>query len=166
MPTSSVGNKSKSGAGGFACPFSRRSGVTLLELLIVITIIAVVAGVSYPSVAAGLDGMRLRSTADAIAGFLNTALDRAERRQEVIEVWISARESAMTARSAGLVWQRRLEIPAPSTIARPEEPQRILLYPGGTVPRITIDLMNPSGRHRLVTIDPLTGSARAEGENK
>jgi hypothetical protein len=121
------------------------------------------AGLAYPSISAGLDGLRLRSAADGIAGFLNSALVRAERRQEVIEVAILPQENALTARSAGLVWVRRLDIPKPTTIAAPAEARRLLLYPGGTVPRMAIDLVNPSGRHRTISIDPVNGAARADG---
>ena len=66
MPTSSVGVT------------SNRRGVTLIEMLIVMAVIALVAGLVTPSVSAGLDSLRLRSTSDAMIGFLNTALARAE----------------------------------------------------------------------------------------
>ena len=62
-------------------------------MLIVVTLIALVAGLSYPSVASGLDSLRLRSASDAIVAFLNTALDRADRRQQAVEIRISPREN-------------------------------------------------------------------------
>src|SRR4029078_8980720 len=88
MRTSSVGTTNS------------QRGVTLLELLIVITLIAIVAGLSYPSLAAGLDSRRLRSASDSIAGFLTTAVDRADRRQQAVEIVISPRENVLLARTA------------------------------------------------------------------
>src|SRR5262249_1334102 len=100
-PRPLAGQGARRGAGGPPHKGSEArqpAGVPLLDLLIVITIVAAMAGLAYPSISASLDGLRLRSAADGIAGFLNTALDRAERRQEVIEVAILPQENALTAR--------------------------------------------------------------------
>ena len=43
--------------------------------------------------------------------FLNTALDRADRRQQAVEIRISPRENSLTARAADLSFTRRLELP-------------------------------------------------------
>src|SRR5437879_8927877 len=99
MPTLSVG------------AINNKRGVTLLELLIVVTLIALVAGLSYPSVASGVDSLRLRSASDGIVGFLNTAIDRAARRQQVILIWISPRDNVMTARSPDMEFSRRFDLP-------------------------------------------------------
>jgi len=45
-------------------------------MLIVMAIVALIAGMAAPSVSSGLDSLRMRSTSDAIVGFLNTALAR------------------------------------------------------------------------------------------
>src|SRR5689334_21862186 len=68
---------------------NRQSGVTLLELMVVVTLIAIVAGLSYPAAAAGVDSLRLRSAADRVVAFLDTSIERAERRQQVMEIRIS-----------------------------------------------------------------------------
>src|ERR1700681_1370283 len=57
-------------------------GVTLIEALIVVAIIAMIAAVSFPAVSSGLDTLRLRSASDSIVSFLNIALDHADRRQQ------------------------------------------------------------------------------------
>ncbi len=121
MPTLSVGviNRQR------GVTLAGEAGVTLLEMMIVVTLLAVAMGLVYPSVNNGLDGIRLRSAADGIAGVVNSALTRAERRQ-----------------------------------------RRFLFYPGGAVPRIGIEIVNPSGRRRIVSVDPVTGAARIEEETK
>lgn len=153
MPTSSAG------------AISRERGVTLLELLIVMTLIALVVGVSYPSAAAGVESLRLRSVADTVVSFLNTAVDRATRRQQVIEIWISPKENVLIARSPDLAFLRRLDIPEsfritsvlPQAQVNSNEPRRFLLYPGGTAPRIGVEISNSAGRKRWVSMDPFTG---------
>lgn len=158
MPTSSVGVTNK------------QKGVTLIEMMVVVTLIAIVAGLSYPSVASGVDSLRLRSASDAIVAFLNTALERADRRQQAVEISISPKDSVLVARSADLGFVRRLDLPEavhiagvrPAAEINPDEPRRFVVYPGGAVPRIGIDIVNNSGRRRTVSIDPITGVPRSE----
>jgi prepilin-type N-terminal cleavage/methylation domain-containing protein len=168
MPTLSVGVTNKVGQ----APGLPERGVTLLELLIVVTLIALMTGISYPSVASGVDSLRLRSASDGIVGFLNTAIDRADRRQQVIQVWISPRDNLMTARSPDQEFSRRFELPAtvrilsvqPRAQTATDEPRAFLFYPGGTVPPIGVEIVNQAGRRRLVRIDPITGVPRSEVE--
>jgi prepilin-type N-terminal cleavage/methylation domain-containing protein len=149
-------------------------GVTLIELLIVATVIALVVGLSFPSAATGVDSLRIRSASDKIVAFLNTALDRADRRQQVVEIRISVRENAISARTADLSFDRTFEVPDPIRItavepalaegANPDVQRRFLVYPGGTAPRIAIDLASHDGRRRRVIVDPVTGTPHSELE--
>ncbi|MBI1896124.1 MAG: prepilin-type N-terminal cleavage/methylation domain-containing protein [Acidobacteria bacterium] len=145
-------------------------GVTLLELLIVVSIIGVIAAVSFPAVTSGLDSLRLRSASDTIVSFLNAALNRAERRQEPMEVTISRAENALVLRSIDPNFVRRLDMPEGVRIERlhptnfyEDEPARaVLLLPGGAVPRLGIEISNRKGARRIVRVDPITGVPRVE----
>jgi prepilin-type N-terminal cleavage/methylation domain-containing protein len=147
-----------------------RAGITLIELLIVMTLIALITGIAFPSAAAGIESLRLRSVSDRVVSFLNTAIDRASRRQQVIEVWISPKDNLLISRSPDLEFSRRLELPEgysiltilPAAEVSPEEPRRFLLYPGGGVPRIGVEIANRSGNKRMVSVDPFTELTRAE----
>jgi prepilin-type N-terminal cleavage/methylation domain-containing protein len=140
-------------------------GVTLLEMLIVVTLIALVARLTLPSVTSGLDSLRLRSATNSIVALLNTSLDRADRRQQAVEILISPRENAIIARSADNGFTRRVDLRSPIHIAAilpaveadPNQPRRFLIYPGGTVPGISIELAIDPGHKRTVSIDPITG---------
>jgi len=160
-----------------ACPlFQHRAaqerGVTLIEALIVVALIAMIAAISFPAITAGLDTLRLRSASDSIVSFLNIALDHADRRQQAVEVVVSPRENILLSRTADLAFQRTLDIPAQihivsvqpalPTLPNPEEPRHFLLYPGGSVPGIGIEISTLQGRRRLVSVDPVTGSPRSE----
>jgi len=140
------------------------------------TLIALVAGISFPSVAAGLDSLRLRSAGDQIVSFLNSSLDRAERRQQAVEIVVSPEQNALMARSSEVGFARRLDLPEPVRIiairsigpnlnqpnVSQNEERRFLLYPGGAPPRISIEIGIPRGRRRIITMDPLTGFPRSE----
>jgi hypothetical protein len=44
----------------------------------------------------------------------------------------------------------------------PTQPRRFLLYPGGTAPRIIVNLETNDGRKRRVIVDPFTGIPHSE----
>jgi len=137
--------------------------MTLLEALIVVALIALIAGLSFPSVNSGLDTLRLRSASDSIVSFLNVALDHADRRQQAVEVIISPRENLLLSRTADLGFSRRLDIPSQiHIVSETDEPRRFLVYPGGSIPRIGIQIATMQGRSRMVSVDPVTGSPGAQ----
>lgn len=149
---------------------SGRRGITLLEMLIVVSLIGLLTALSYSPVAAGLETLRLRSASDVVLSFLSAALDRAERKQAVVEVQILPVDNVLLARTADLTFVKRVDLPEGMRISRiqPEVPgadpravRRFLIYPGGAVPRIAVELVNPKGRRRIISLDPLTGTARA-----
>src|SRR5690349_12449807 len=126
MQTSSVGRTS-CGAGTPACSVDTRvdvplvsnprrsacaaSGVTLLEMVVVLALIGLIVAVSGPSVSAGIDSIRMTTASDSIASFLNTALTHAERKQQPVEVIISQKESKFTAISNVPGFTREMKLP-------------------------------------------------------
>ena len=140
------------------CPTS--SGVTLIEMLVVVTIIGLMAGIAFPAVSAGLDSVRLRSATDSIAAFLNAAVVRAERRQEPIELTISAKDSTLALYANEPGFTRELKMP--DGIVIEAAPERLILLPGAGVPGIGIQVANRHGSRRVVHLDPMTGFPRVE----
>ena len=139
-----------------------QSGVTLVEMLVVVAIIAIAAGISFPALAGGLESIRLKSASDSAAAFLNGALNRVNRRQEVVELIISPKQNALELYSTEPGFERRLELPQGITIAGDE--RHFILMPGGTAPRAAIVLGNSRGRHKLILIDPITGVPQVSDE--
>lgn len=135
-------------------------GVTLIEMLIVVAIAGVMAIIALPSFSNGLDNLRLSQASDSVAAFLNGALNRSERRQQVVEVSISPKEHTMLLRSADNSFARKLALPDGVTFEG--EPRRILLLPGSVPPRFGIQLINRRGIRRLINVDPITGVPKIE----
>jgi prepilin-type N-terminal cleavage/methylation domain-containing protein len=149
--------------------FVTQSGITLIEMLVVVTIISLMVGVTFPAVSAGIDSIRMASAGDSIAAFLNAGLNRAERRREVVEVTVSKTDNQISLASSEPGFSRTLAMPEGVNIsgvlpALPEETgeRRFPLFPGGTVPRIGIEIVNRRGARRVVRIDPATGVAQIE----
>jgi prepilin-type N-terminal cleavage/methylation domain-containing protein len=144
MRTSSAGNR------------DRRRGVTLIELLVTLAIISLLVGVSLPSVANGLTGIRLKSAASDVAVFLTGALNRAERHEQTMEIIVYPKENKLVLVSTEPGYAKTLEMPAGIHITG-DNPMRILLMPGSAPPRVAIDLFTDHGSHRIVKLDPVTG---------
>jgi len=145
-------------------------GVTLVEMLIVVAIIAVMVGITFPAVSSGIDSLRLISAADSLVSFLNGAMGRAERRQEAIEITVSKPDNSVSLRSTEPGYERKLEMPTGVTIENilplppleAEVKRSFLLYPGGAVPRMGIEIANRRGSRRTVRVNPLTGVPQVE----
>jgi prepilin-type N-terminal cleavage/methylation domain-containing protein len=151
MPMSIAGNKTAGNRVG------RPSGVTLLEMLIVVAIISVIAGISFPALTAGLAGVRLASAAGSVASFLTSSMNLVDRHEQPAAIVISPKENVLdvyTAASADKP-KTRLTMPAGVTIEG-DEPRRFMLFPGGAFPRITVVLRSEKGGRRSVQIDPVT----------
>jgi prepilin-type N-terminal cleavage/methylation domain-containing protein len=142
----------------------RRRGVTLLEMVIVVALAGLLATISYPAVSAGLETLRLASAGDAVGAFFNSALNRAERRQEAVEITVDLQQNTLDARSpAG--YQKRLALPGgvriaavlPAALDGEDRVRRFLVLPGGTPPGVTVELANAKGAARRVRVDPVTG---------
>src|ERR1019366_6020307 len=147
-----------------------QAGVTLIEMLIVVMIIAIIAGVSFPALTSGLSSARLFSASGSAASFLNLAMNRVERRELAAAIVISPKENqlAMYTAASGEKPEKTLQMPQGVSIEGDEQ-RRYLLQPGGTFPRITLMLRNDKGARRSVKIDPATGVPdvqRVTGDSK
>lgn len=143
------------------------SGVTLMEMMMVVALISLIAAISFPSVSSGIDSLRMTSASDSIVSFLNAALNRAERRQEAVEVTVSVQENQLVMRSPDPSFLRALAMPDGVRIAKihpaipvldEEETARVIvLYPGSAIPRFGVEIADRRGTRRIVRVDPITG---------
>lgn len=132
-------------------------GVTLLEMLIVVAIIATVAAVSFPALTSGIAGVRLSSAASGVASFLTSSMNTVERREQAAAIVITPKENRVDVFTAGSgVKPSHTFQPPPGITFEGEDPHRYLLFPGGSFPHIAVVLRNAKGSRRSVAIDPVT----------
>jgi len=143
-----------------------RRGITLVELVVVMALLGLLAGITFPTVSSGLDALRLNAASNSLVSFFNAALNQAERRQQAVEVTIWKTEHKLRLRSVEPGFARSLELPAgviiravlPPLPQEEDQPVRyIILYPGGALPRFGVEIASPKGGRRLVQVDPITG---------
>jgi prepilin-type N-terminal cleavage/methylation domain-containing protein len=146
-----------------------RRGITLIEMLVVVTIISLVVAISIPSVNSGLDSLRLHQAVRDVVSLFDAGLARAQRSQEVVEISVSPEENALWIRAPQSQFERKIELPEGVTITRvlpaglTEDnlaARSFYLYPGGSVPRFGIEMRNRRGQRRIVSVDPITGVPR------
>jgi type II secretory pathway pseudopilin PulG len=145
-------------------------------MMVVVAIIGLMIAISFPSVMAGLDSVRMSSATGTVAAFLNSAVNRAERKQQPVALIISVKDNliAMYGNEPGS--ERKLKLPDGVTIqavlpaidgGTPDQPRQMILMPGGTAPAIGILLANEHGTRRIVRLDPMTGYPHVESvENR
>ena len=142
-------------------------------MLVVVTLLSLLAGISYPSFSATIDSLRINTAADDIAALWNASLNRAERRQQPVEFAVSQNQNTIMAISADGSFRRSVQMPSGVRVAGvlprlpmdDQYPRRFLLNPGGSVPRVGIILANTRGVRRLVGVDPVSGVPRIQRLN-
>ena len=163
MPTALVGNRNKP---------RLRSGVTLIELLVVVMLISLLVGISFPAITSGIETLRLNAAVNNVVSFVNSGLNRAERRQQVVEVTIAKGANSLSLRSSDRTFRKELNMPDGIKIGNvlpelPEAadtnaPRSFLLYPGGVAPAFGVVLVNRKKAERIVRVDPITGVPQVE----
>jgi prepilin-type N-terminal cleavage/methylation domain-containing protein len=146
-----------------------QAGLTLMEMLVVVAIIGVMVGLAFPSITSGIETLRLRSATDEIVSSFGSAMNRADRRQVAVEVVVEKAAGRLVFASADPGYRREVTMPEGVTIERvlpailnldESLPRQFLIHPGGTPPRIALELKNRRNVRRLVTVDPITGTAQ------
>ena len=133
------------------------SGVTLIELLIVMAIVAVVVGIAYPNVTAGLDGIRLKTSADRAGAFWSAARQRADRYQQVVQLIVDPKKNELRAASVDGQWKDALAFDQHLSIRRPGERASYFLYPGSPSPKFELLLGAEDDTVAGVRVNILTG---------
>lgn len=139
----------------------RAAGFTLVEMLVVLAILALAAGISLPSLRGIVPAHRLNAAAEAVAGEIallrNEALRTGQAARLVFDPetarFVSSRRGAPALSMAG--WRVRVEAGTGSR-AGPGE-IRFLPDGGGSGGRITL---TGSGGSRILTVSRATGAIR------
>jgi len=140
-------------------------GITLIEMLVVLAIIGLIVAIATPSVANGIDSVRLATAAGDVSTFLNAAVNRTERRQQPVELVLSSKDDTIKLYSTEAGFSRELKLPDGVSLELPDEAEgvrRLIIMPGDTVPGIGIQIANRRGSRRIIHLDPMTGFPRVE----
>jgi len=135
----------------------KTSGLSLIELLIVMAIVGLMLGIAYPNVSSGLDGIRLKTSVSRAGAFWAAARQRADRFQEVVQVTVDPAANEIRALSAESPWREVYKLDTSIRIAGLEQPVNYLLYPGTPSPQFELRLASESGGVSGLRVNVLTG---------
>jgi type II secretion system protein H len=133
----------------------RQSGITLIEMLVVMTIVGLLAAVAAPSVGSGVETVRLRSAGERLAATMRTARDRAVRTRHYMEVSIDPKSRAVEMRDLEAGSLQSWELPQNIQLKSAKRVAGVM-YPDGGVQAMNVSLTNLRGRQVQVTMDPFT----------
>ena len=139
--------------------FKKRRGFTLIELLLVITIISVLAGVSFPFIKNTIQSTRFKSFSNKTYLFLDYAKTQAILRSIVLKVRIDLDNAIMVIIETDdeLVESVVYKINIPEKVSIESENEEIFFYPDGTLQPIQITISDDKGRSILVTSKGIDG---------
>lgn len=127
-----------------------RTGFTLIEMLVVLAVTALIAGLAFPAIERSLRGQAFESAADAMELGLRQARADAIRSGRATRLALSPDRHAILREGGAPV-----ELPAAIAVSLPT--QGILFFGDGTATGGTI-AMTGSGRRRQLAVDPGSGA--------
>ena len=133
-------------------------GVTLLELVVVLAVLATVAAFALPSIRRGSEGLQLRAGAGRVASLLREARQQAVTQRRPTRVALDAGH-----RGATLAWDgtseplRRVELPERFRVQAADGGDALTFSPRGLVRDARWIVEAPGGRRLVIEVHGVTG---------
>lgn len=141
-------------------------GFTLVELVVVLFLLSLAAGLVLPAVGRGIETLELRAQVAGFSAFLRYAREQAITRRAAHEVRIDPEARRLTLLRAGQdapTAQRQLSARIEIS-AQPKEAAVVTFSPHGFSSGGTFRLETPGGRVYRVRVDPITGRVSSSRE--
>ena len=151
-------------------PAGNNHGFTLLELIVVILIIALVMGVSYPSLERGSSILNLQTASRDILNTFRFARERAVSEQASMLLLINRNERRFELANILGEPMRSYTLPSGVYIQKltragnevNDEVLAVRFAPNGNLENVAIRIASDGGRRMQIISDPLGGGARIE----
>ena len=146
------------------------AGFTVLELMVVALIIALVLGISYPSMSRGSSVLHLRTTSRDILNTFRFAREKAISEQTSMQLVVNRREHKIVLADILGEPLRTYVLPADVKIQRmvhsgnevTDDVMTVRFLPNGSLENAGIRIEADSGSLMQIIADPLGGGARIE----
>jgi prepilin-type N-terminal cleavage/methylation domain-containing protein len=127
-----------------------RRGVTLTELLLVLTLLGVMLAASVPRIASALDGAQLRQARSELLGALDASRGAAIRLGAPVLVSGNSGLVRVSTTDSATIWQRHLAPSTPLRLAGLETPIRF--GPAGIAVGVANRTLRLAGRNDTLTV--------------
>jgi general secretion pathway protein H len=132
-------------------------GYTLIEVVAVLLVLALAAGVVAPSVGRSLDSLRARAGVAGVASFLRAAREQAITKDATYEVVVDGEGHALALQVGVVVRAMKRLPPALRIEVDGGMPPTIAFYPQGRSSGGHLRIAAPGPTLYLVTVEPMTG---------
>jgi prepilin-type N-terminal cleavage/methylation domain-containing protein len=146
------------GAGLRARPRRAERGITLIELLVAMAIVALMLGIAFPSMTAGLDSIVLHTDMDRAGTFFSQARLSADRLQQPVQLTSDPEKGQLTAVSVDGSWEDTLAFSSRVHVAFPAKKQSVILHPSTPAPQYRLLLESERGTRAGLSINIFTGT--------
>ncbi len=148
-----------------------RKGFSLLELIVILVLVALVAGVVMPSFSRGLRGLELETAGRDLITRMRHARSQAISKQKVFRVILQKEEDETVSDYYIFANEfeqeiRKFDLPEGVFVHTEEEefPLRINFYANGRSSGALFTLKPETGREMKIWVDPITGFSRVVKE--
>ena len=128
------------------------SGFTFIELMLVIVIIAVLAGVAFPRLARSLNAINLSSASAEVQSVINSLSQRAVVERNVYFIRFDAAENKY------IIYQKSASTPIeiksyaiPEDVVLNSDAAEVYFYPDGSIDNVTISLTDKNHQVNYIT---------------
>lgn len=145
-----------------------RQGITLLELLVAITLIAILGALVYPSFGNALSNLRLRGIARETVALCRLAKYEAVTHRQPYRLAADLEQNQIRVTDSGEQVIKELDLPSGIKIFQiqvlsengPADATEIYFFPNGAAETGSITLRDEGGRSVRIVVDMLTGDAK------
>jgi general secretion pathway protein H len=132
-----------------------RRGYTLIEVVVVLLVLALAAGVVAPSVGRSVDALRARTEVAGLASFLRAAREQAITRETTVEVRLDAETRVLVLQAGPEI--RVSKAWSPGLTVEPGQPRTITFSPHGLSSGGQLQIETLGRTVYVVTVDAMTG---------
>jgi prepilin-type N-terminal cleavage/methylation domain-containing protein len=142
------------------------AGFTLIEIIVVMTILAVAGILIIPAVQPALEATRAEAGARKVATFLDDARRHSVFKRRIVTVRCRPDENQLQREVQGVEPKQNgnsstFAVPEPLTLAKCQ-PEAMRYFPQGGAEAMELTLRDPRGRERVIKVGTFTGLARIE----
>lgn len=145
-----------------------QQGITLLELLVVITLIAILGALVYPSFGNALSNLRLRGMARETVALCRLARYDAVTHRQPYRLAADLEQNQFRVTDSAQQVVKELDLPSGIRIFQvqvlsensPADASELYFFPNGAAEPGSITLRDEGGRSVRIVVDLLTGDAR------
>lgn len=132
---------------------------TFIELLIVIIIIGILTGVSWPQFKKAFNTLQLNSFSQTLQSAMNYLHNRSVVEGKIIYSYIDNEKKEYWAQEKDSP-NRLKTYPLPPGITIETDKQEVFFYPDGQIDKVTIELINPDNQKVVLTTKGVFGGVK------